>query len=114
MRKWVRDMNYKKIYEDLIYKRSVSQCLSEDSIGCENHHVVPISEGGSDDSTNIIRLTIREYIVVQFDFDMNIVNEFISAREAERVTGTSHNSISRCCNGKLNSANGFIWRFKET
>ena len=259
-------MNYKKVYEDLIQKRTVLQCLSESSTGCENHHIVPVSEGGSNDKDNIVRLTIKEHIfahqllariyndqamwgalnlmitvrgvhtglrlaalarrhhnksilgknnpfygrhhtdetkhilsakgveynrlygnsfagrihsdesrkrmskshkgistwlgkhhteetkkrlseshkgkvsgfkgrhhseeskkilsekliyaniknkgVVQFDLDMNIVNEFISTRAAERATGTNHHCISECCRGKLNTANGFIWRFK--
>jgi inorganic triphosphatase YgiF len=259
-------MNYKKVYEDLIQKRTVLQCLSESSIGCENHHIVPVSEGGSNDKDNIVRLTIKEHIfahqllariyndskmwgainlmmtvngehkclrlasiarqrhndlicgnrntfygrhhtedtrhtlsektieyisqhgnafsgrkhseeskrrmsethkgrttwlgkhhsdvtkkkiseshkgklsgfkgrhhsvetkrkisekqiyanpkskgVVQMDFDMNIVNEFISTRAAERATGTNRHGISDCCNGKIKKANGFIWRFK--
>lgn len=55
-------MNYKKVYEDLIQKRTVLQCLSESSSGCENHHIVPVSEGGSNDKDNIVRLTIKEHI----------------------------------------------------
>lgn len=42
-------MNYKKAYEDLIQKRTVLRCLSESSIGCENHHIVPVYEGGTND-----------------------------------------------------------------
>lgn len=39
------------------------------------------------------------------------VAEYVSAREAERQTGINH--IGRCCNGKLNSAGGYIWRRKQ-
>lgn len=36
---------------------------------------------------------------------------FPSLREAERITGISSGSISKCCNGKLKSAGGFNWRY---
>lgn len=39
--------------------------------------------------------------------------EFSSVREAERITKINHQNISRCARGKLKSAGGFVWRFKE-
>ena len=36
---------------------------------------------------------------------------FPSTREAERVTGINQSSISKCCNGKLKSECGYIWRY---
>lgn len=36
--------------------------LDEDDEG-EVHHIIPISEGGSDDATNLIKLTVREHYV---------------------------------------------------
>ena len=36
---------------------------------------------------------------------------FPSTHEAERVTGINHSSISECCNGKLKSSGGYIWRY---
>ena len=36
---------------------------------------------------------------------------FPSTREAERVTGINHSSISKCCNGKYKSTGGYIWGF---
>ena len=36
---------------------------------------------------------------------------FPSTIEAERVTGINHSHISKCCNGKLKSAGGYIWRY---
>ena len=35
---------------------------------------------------------------------------FPSINEAWRVTGINHCNISLCCNGKLKSAGGYIWR----
>ena len=39
-----------------------------------------------------------------------LLETFPSTREAERVTGIYHSHISKCCNGKLKSAGGYIWR----
>ena len=36
---------------------------------------------------------------------------FPSTHEAERVTGIYHSHISKCCNGKLKSSGGYIWRY---
>ena len=36
---------------------------------------------------------------------------FPSTHEAERVTGIDQGHISTCCNGKLKSAGGYIWRY---
>jgi hypothetical protein len=55
-------MDYKKVYDALIEKRRVRQPLNKDEKGCENHHIVPRSEGGTNVSENIIRLTVKEHI----------------------------------------------------
>ena len=36
---------------------------------------------------------------------------FPSTHEAERVTGIAQQHISSCCNGKLKSAGGYVWRY---
>lgn len=50
--------------------------------------------------------------VVQYDKNMNFVAEYKSTRDASRITGFSSGNISRCCNGKLKTVKGFIWRFR--
>jgi len=59
----VQDMNYQKIYDDLIAK-----CKSRPSIEGykERHHIVPKSLGGSNDSSNLVDLTAREHFVAHF------------------------------------------------
>jgi hypothetical protein len=42
-----------------------------------------------------------------------ILEEFPSIREAEKKTGVANQSISKCCKGKLKSAGGFAWRYKN-
>jgi len=50
--------------------------------------------------------------VLQLDDNNNIVNEYISIREAARANNMSFSTISFCCNEKRNNANGFKWKFK--
>lgn len=57
-------MDYLKHYNSLISKgknRNLSQ-----GIYTENHHIVPKSEGGSDELTNIVRLTAREHFLAHW------------------------------------------------
>lgn len=47
--------------------------------------------------------------VYQVSMDGNIIRKWNALSEAERQTGTDESSISRCCQGKLNSSGGFRW-----
>lgn len=49
--------------------------------------------------------------VVQLDKNDNVIAAFPSIIEAERQTGIYHGHICSCCNGKLKSAGGYIWRY---
>lgn len=51
--------------------------------------------------------------VVQYTKEGVKVNEFISARKAQKSTGVSFKKISAACNGRQNSAGGFLWKFKQ-
>lgn len=42
-----------------------------------------------------------------------IIREYKSAREASRHTGVYQSDISSCCSGKLKSAGGYVWRYKN-
>lgn len=50
--------------------------------------------------------------VTQLSFENKVLAYYPSTRIAEKETGIAQSSISRCCNGKLNSAGGFQWKFK--
>jgi hypothetical protein len=50
--------------------------------------------------------------VVQKDINGNIINEFNSAREADRQTGINQSSIIKCCKGKVKTAGGYIFNYK--
>ena len=42
-----------------------------------------------------------------------VINKFFGTREAERMTGIKHTHISAVCLGKLGSAGGFQWIYKN-
>lgn len=37
---------------------------------------------------------------------------YYSMAEAERITGISHSMICMCCNGKIQNAGGYQWKYK--
>lgn len=51
--------------------------------------------------------------IIQCDANGNIISEYSSACEAEKITGICHQQISRCCQGTMKSAHGYAWAFKE-
>lgn len=51
--------------------------------------------------------------VKQYTMDMGFVAEYPSIAEASRQSGIQQNSISLCCQGKLKSAGGYIWKYKN-
>ena len=51
--------------------------------------------------------------VLQFTLDGILVKEYPSIHQAYRETGFSQGNISSCCNGKLKTAYGYKWRYKE-
>jgi group I intron endonuclease len=52
-------------------------------------------------------------IILQYDLEMNFINEYRSASEAARKIGKTHGNISNCAKGKLKTAYGFIWKYKD-
>ena len=51
--------------------------------------------------------------VFQIDRDTKVtIQEFPSLKEAGEETNISKHSISACCSGKLQTAGGYIWKFK--
>lgn len=55
-------MNYKKIYDSLITKAKNRETLEY----TEKHHVLPRCMGGSDEHSNLVRLTAREHYIAHW------------------------------------------------
>ena len=57
---------------------------------------------------------LRSKPVLQLDKETGtVIAEFAGLREAERVTGVKHCTISNVCRGKRKSAGGYYWQYKE-
>ena len=52
--------------------------------------------------------------ILQYTKSGEFVREWKSTYDVERNLGYFHNSISYCCNGKLKSAYGYVWKYKDT
>jgi hypothetical protein len=51
--------------------------------------------------------------ILQFSKGGVYLDEYASAREAKMKTGISYAHISSCCIGRIKSAGGFVWKFKN-
>ena len=51
--------------------------------------------------------------VIQYDINMNFINEYYGITEANRKTKINLTNISACCKGLRKTAGGYIWKFKE-
>ena len=63
--------------------------------------------------TNLGKNNVRSKSVIQYDKKTNeIVGRYESANlAAKQFTESGGSNISSCCNGKLKTAYGFIWKF---
>lgn len=50
--------------------------------------------------------------VLQYDLNMNLLFEYPSLKNAERISGLDSGNISKCCKYKVRTVGGFIWRFE--
>ena len=54
---------------------------------------------------------MRSKQVAQYDKDGNLIQVWISTMEVQRQLGYSQGNISKCCQGKLKTYKGFIWKY---
>ena len=59
-------MNYQKIYDNLIQSAQLRPDISFLNGYTERHHILPKSMGGSDDASNLVKLTAREHYVAHW------------------------------------------------
>lgn len=53
-------MDYKKCYDQLVQRAKNRKTINEYA---ESHHIIPKSHGGSDDESNLVKLTAREHFI---------------------------------------------------
>lgn len=56
-------MDHNKIYDKIISKAILENREKNNQIYYENHHILPKSLGGSDDTNNLVLLTAREHFI---------------------------------------------------
>lgn len=54
-------MNYKKHYDNLILSRK--NRILDESLHYEQHHILPVCLGGSNDKSNLVKLTYKEHFI---------------------------------------------------
>lgn len=57
--------------------------------------------------------TYMEKSVYQFSLIGELIAIYKSMANASEITGTQQSDISKCCNGVIKSANGFVWSFNN-
>ena len=50
--------------------------------------------------------------ILQFSNNNKLIKKWDSIREAERHTGVYNQHICACCQGKIKSAGGYIWKYE--
>ena len=50
--------------------------------------------------------------ILQYSKEGEFIREWFGAKEVERVLGIYQGNITKCCQGKLKSTGGFVWRYK--
>lgn len=51
--------------------------------------------------------------ITQYSLEGEFISNFVSAREANAITGVSYKSISDVVTGKQKTAGGYIWRYSD-
>lgn len=51
--------------------------------------------------------------VCQYDHNGNLINVFDGIRLAEEKTGIANQNICKCCQGKVETAGGYVWKYYE-
>ena len=68
------------------------------------------------DPSNKIKQSVnnpRNKVIVQCSLNNKHIKEFYSVCEAARSINKQHGNIASCARGKLKSAYGFIWKYKD-
>jgi hypothetical protein len=75
----------------------------EDNYAPPNQYKRTRSDGGK----------VRCRPVLQLDLQNNFIKEFESAAHAAKILGFNQPDIQACCSGKIKTAKGFVWKYKE-
>lgn len=64
--------------------------------------------------TGSLRAAQKHYKpVLQYDVNGNFIKEWEGIKIANEALNISIGSISKCCNGVINTAKGYVWKYKK-
>ena len=90
------------------HKKALSEALK--GIPKSEAHKKALSEAHKKALSEAHRSKLSKKIL-QFTKSGEFIREWPSAYEAERELGIAQSSICRCCNEKLKSAGGYVWKY---
>ena len=116
---FVRDIEAKENYNEMINSKKkwhIDKDIKGNGSNIYSNDTVSIVLG-SDNNIEMNKRNVdinkdRRIKIVKYDLDMKKICEYESMAEASNDTGISVGNICSCCNGKLNTAGGYIWKKK--
>ena len=66
-----------------------------------------------DTKRKIAATLLQNRKIIQFDVQGNRLKSFYCLREAAESVGCSPSNIGRCCNGKIRTAAGYVWKYES-
>ena len=116
---FVRDMEKKENYKEMITSKNkyhIDKDIKSNNKRYYSNDTVSIVKKEDNNKEMNKRNThiadSKKIKVEQYDLSMKLINVFSSMSEASRITGITTGNISSCCNGKLKTAGGYIWKKK--
>lgn len=126
-------MNYNKLYNKIIEKRKIETPTGY----TEEHHIIPRSLGGTDDTSNLVKLTAKEHFICHLlltkmyvkgsdeyykmghAFLMMLVSSknqkrYVTSRKYEHLKVSFSDRMSVLQTGKNNSQYGTMWIHNKT
>ena len=120
--KFINDIDFVELWEDWrsngfkkALKPSFDRINNQKPYSFSNIVITTWSEnnknGNIAQQQGALNTSISHKAVKQYSINGNFIQEFISVREAGRVTKAYPQHISHSCNGKRKTAGGFKWEF---
>ena len=114
---YLSEEEIKEIVSDEIRKH-VRQCVGDISVSSDIGRVFvgklvkTLAKEGVQEIIPDFKELINQ-LLIQYDKEMNIINEFESVMDAFKSTNVSRTAITNNLSGLSKTAGGFIWKYKQ-
>lgn len=115
------DINYKELkrynsIKDAVIENNgvfnaskISSCLT----GRRLHHKGYIWKYDNNTDIIMINISLLRKKVIQYDKNLNLINEYDSIQDAEYKTNIKSSGICACCKSRVKTAGGYIWKYSN-